>query len=1026
MLGNTPIAAVLGAAPLPTAPAVQLKSFAKAATSVGLALLLVAPGEKIPVDMRSPAQRRKDDDAAREAARELGRSDWSQAKSLAGSHLATTDATLIGRYIDKYRKVYGDDVAVNFAIETGRSNLIVVDCDTTEQKLSFLSDFGVPADVAPTVVTPGKINADGTHAHYDGGHYYFTIPEGVELTPYGGSITDPEGKYAILWKDRYILIPPSVRAEGSYTLVGQDYTATQQLVDRVNTYGESRKPRSRDEMSELELELGSAVDTWAELITWADILAPHGWLESGRSDNCGCDVWTAPGDHGSPKSATTHDGGCTLGRYTTVNAPMHIWTDNPGGEFEQWFAEGGSKTVTKLQAIAVLEHGGDVGEAMNKHDLIPSGGMSIDIELGVSVNNMDDATESKASNMDDEITLPVDPIVPGARDDETIRAELQAKCSHQSVSKIGRCFTCGVEVAPPTMNALPEPVPDKVTESSEGHSVRICDTCDAAFPDPEFYVSPDGDVWHAQDNGEDHEADLAEDDPTPAEAQAQATVDSFIENHTTATLVEVVWCGVCDEYVPDSETFAPPGRALHHRRNGYHETGPDPTEVAVNGIADVPAPEPAGDPGTVDVHSVREEPEVSEPAGTGEPTAPVESLFDCAGAPPAPVHVGGMDGQDVPVDTVIENYDVLRSSIKGVPIIAPFDHWRGISPPEYIVDGLIEHRALSCIIGAPGTGKSLVAIDIACSIVTGQRWQGRKVIPQRVLYLPGEGMSGAVQRIKAWELAHNLNVGQDLLVGDSIIQLAAEKEAWAEVAQFIVRHRVGLIIFDTFARMSLGIDENSATEVGKAVRRFDQIRELTNAGVLVVHHTGKNGESARGSSALNGALDSEIKIVAGGWTPDDGVEGTPITLHTTKQKNAEMLGGDGMPLLLAPMHESAVVTGETGKVGDPIDTMAGMRMLTPEPLVETSIRIRKFIDKFPKQGATRSEIMLGVEMDEYLVKRKNSDLAWKLRVSEAVDAALRYELIETLTGTASGSRYIPGPYGSEAARKKASEEIIID
>ena len=47
--------------------------------------------------------------------------------------------------------------------------------------------------------------------------------------------------------------------------------------------------------------------------------------------------------------------------------------------------------------------------------------------------------------------------------------------------------------------------------------------------------------------------------------------------------------------------------------------------------------------------------------------------------------------------------------------------------------------------------------------------------------------------------------------------------------------------------MASGVDENSATEVGLAVKRFDRLRQLTNAGVLVVHHTAKhNPTAARG------------------------------------------------------------------------------------------------------------------------------------------------------------------------------------
>src|SRR5690606_39154929 len=122
MLGSTPVTAVLGAAPPADAESARLKAYAKAATGIGLALLLIAPNSKLPVDMRSSPQRRKDDAAAQDAAKAAGRTDFLKARSLAGAHLATTNATLLGRYIDQYRKVYGDAAAVDIALRRGRSD----------------------------------------------------------------------------------------------------------------------------------------------------------------------------------------------------------------------------------------------------------------------------------------------------------------------------------------------------------------------------------------------------------------------------------------------------------------------------------------------------------------------------------------------------------------------------------------------------------------------------------------------------------------------------------------------------------------------------------------------------------------------------------------------------------------------------------------------------------------------------------------------------------------------------------------
>ena len=95
----------------------------------------------------------------------------------------------------------------------------------------------------------------------------------------------------------------------------------------------------------------------------------------------------------------------------------------------------------------------------------------------------------------------------------------------------------------------------------------------------------------------------------------------------------------------------------------------------------------------------------------------------------------------------------------------------------------------------------------------------------------------------------------------------------------------------------------------------------------------------------------------------------------------------------------------------------------PEPVVETAIRIREFVDRLTQQGATRTEIALAVRPDAYAISRADTPVYWKQRVAEAVDRGLRYGLIETLTGTPSGARYIPSVNTAEQARVLAAAEV---
>lgn len=82
-----------------------------------------------------------------------------------------------------------------------------------------------------------------------------------------------------------------------------------------------------------------------------------------------------------------------------------------------------------------------------------------------------------------------------------------------------------------------------------------------------------------------------------------------------------------------------------------------------------------------------------------------------------------------------------------------------------------------------------------------------------------------------------------------------------ELMQFAKDGDYDFIIVDTFARASVGLEENSAKDMGLAVAILDKLKEATGACVLLVHHAGKDvSRGLRGSSAIGGALDSAVTI----------------------------------------------------------------------------------------------------------------------------------------------------------------------
>lgn len=373
MFGSTRLAAVLGAAPELSSDYDSMAPFLRAAARAEIALLFCGPGTKVPLDLRTAQAKTKADNAAREAAQAEGNPRWQTVESPRGLHLATHDSAVLTRYFKRAAGLYPDPV--NLALEVGRSRVIVVDVDTPEERTAFLrywSDMsGVDmSSTPPTVSSPGSRDPrTGEWAHHGGGHYYFTVPDGVELPTGPGlgnwTVRTAAGQFSLAWAGRYLMIPPSVRAEGAYRWTGMDVVAPEWLVDMILHRGaEAALALERSRQSrEDDPEFHGGIDEWAESVSWDDILSPAGWVATMDNDTCSCAIWTAPGEHYSPKSATAHEGSCALGRYSVVNAPLHVWTDHTDPSMDAWLQDQNTKTVTKLQAYAVYRHDGDVSAA---------------------------------------------------------------------------------------------------------------------------------------------------------------------------------------------------------------------------------------------------------------------------------------------------------------------------------------------------------------------------------------------------------------------------------------------------------------------------------------------------------------------------------------------------------------------------------------------------------------------------------------------------------------------------------------
>jgi len=205
--------------------------------------------------------------------------------------------------------------------------------------------------------------------------------------------------------------------------------------------------------------------------------------------------------------------------------------------------------------------------------------------------------------------------------------------------------------------------------------------------------------------------------------------------------------------------------------------------------------------------------------------------------------------------------------------------------PGYLIKGLLQRRSYAEMFGAPGEGKTFIALDMAYHVAAGIPWMGAKAHAGPVLYLAYEGTGGLVKRAQA--LLHQYGRADvPLYVHTASYNLREMpgRQALGGVIAALPAKPV-LIVIDTFARALMGGDENSAQDMGALNDAVGALIASTGACVLLIHHSGKNkAAGARGSSALQGAIDTELEI-------------DRHTIISSKQRDVEMGAPIGFKLV---------------------------------------------------------------------------------------------------------------------------------
>lgn len=246
-----------------------------------------------------------------------------------------------------------------------------------------------------------------------------------------------------------------------------------------------------------------------------------------------------------------------------------------------------------------------------------------------------------------------------------------------------------------------------------------------------------------------------------------------------------------------------------------------------------------------------------------------------------------------------------------------------LPPPEWLIKGVLTVESNALIFGPYASLKSFLALDMSLCIAYGQPWQGRDTKQGAILYVAGEGVRGLGRRIRAWQVHHGLEdvdapfrllaAGVSITDPEVVARLiqtgkeAIEAEGMTLAAVFI----------DTLARAMVGADENSAQDMGRAIKGTDELRVELGCTIVTIHHSGKDKErGTRGSSALPGAQDTmlvvernEDRLTVTIEKQKDDEEGEPITLKAHKVALDGGLPVEGAPTSLVLVADDPDMSG---------------------------------------------------------------------------------------------------------------------
>lgn len=181
-----------------------------------------------------------------------------------------------------------------------------------------------------------------------------------------------------------------------------------------------------------------------------------------------------------------------------------------------------------------------------------------------------------------------------------------------------------------------------------------------------------------------------------------------------------------------------------------------------------------------------------------------------------------------------------------------------LEPPEPLADRVTFRGYLTLLASREKLGKSTLAGGIVAAVSAGSSWLGSPVVGGSVLYVSlDESARDTVRRLVAFE------ADRDRVI--LLTRLTASRSPLLDLEAAVAEVGPDLVVVDTLAEFvrDLDLDSGDASAWTPVVGGLARIARDHELAVLVLHHTRKDGQEYRDSTAIGASVDLILTMKQG-------------------------------------------------------------------------------------------------------------------------------------------------------------------